>query len=397
MKRFSFLLLAALMLLFAGCGTTDTPADTPIENDSQQQEITPVQDEEKDEPAPQEPEDVISAPILALIDRHSGETKTDNGQPLCSSVWETIALAEKSAAEYPKLAERLRELSAEYDTQGRGFLDDMTPYAQEHFDSMPDYFWGYTSESCLCVERADARVFSLRIDANQFTGGAHGNYGSFGVNFDSQTGKVLELADVLTATDGLVDLLNDALLEKYPADAFFAQTPLDGYEDEAYKESAVWTMDHQGVTFYFSPYEIGPYAAGLFTVSIRFDEKPELFVEKYLPQEQSWVKMLPGRGTAEAHLDGARTELSVYVSELEGEVSVLFVCGDKQYTLTECAGKNVKAYLVCSDGAYFLCVSALQSGQTNFYTYGLDGTLRTDVDVSGLIGVRCAGHEGDVL
>ena len=146
-------------------------------------------------------------------------------------------------------------------------------------------------------------------------------------------------------------------------------------------------MDHQGVTFYFNPYEIGPYAAGIFSIALRFDEVPELFNSQYTAQDDTWAKMMPERGTTEVDLGGVRKDLSVYANRFEGEVSVLFVCGEERYDLTECAGKNVTAYLVHMDGTYFLCVGALQEGVTRFYTYDLDGTLREDVDAGTLVGV----------
>ena len=93
---------------------------------------------------------------------------------------------------------------------------------------------------------------------------------------------------------------------------------LADYELENYS----WTLNYQGLTFYFSPYEIASYAAGLLTVTIWFDEAPELFREEYIEApEQGYSVAMPLASAVEFDLneaDGKRDEISVSYMQLDG-------------------------------------------------------------------------------
>jgi len=53
-------------------------------------------------------------------------------------------------------------------------------------------------------------------------------------------------------------------------------------------------MDYQGITFWFSPYDIAAYSAGSFSVKLYFEDMPELFEEKYTyAPSENYVVALP--------------------------------------------------------------------------------------------------------
>ena len=48
----------------------------------------------------------------------------------------------------------------------------------------------------------DERVISLIERNSEYTGGAHGSWGSSGITFDAENGEILELSDLLTDAEG---------------------------------------------------------------------------------------------------------------------------------------------------------------------------------------------------
>ena len=87
-----------------------------------------------------------------------------------------------------------------------------------------------------------------------YTGGVHGMYGYFGVNFDSVTGKQLKISDVCTNVEVLVKSIVTRLIEDSP------QSPFSNAEEiimeQVIKETINFTIDPDGVSFYFNPYLI---------------------------------------------------------------------------------------------------------------------------------------------
>jgi len=197
---------------------------------------------------------------------------------LCSVEWETLMLDEASSAVYPALAAALEKISGERDAAAESEMELLLPMAKEidgdaHCSSSSEYF----------VRRADGSILSVLQHVYTYSGGAHPNYGMVGLNLRPATGEELEMRDVLADPDAAVELIARKLQEKYPAEysedwsALLEAMGADEFE---------WTMDDQGMTFYFSPGMITPYAAGLLTAVIRFDEAPELFAEEFVQTER---------------------------------------------------------------------------------------------------------------
>ncbi len=128
------------------------------------------------------------------------------------------------------------------------------------------------------VIRADTKVVSLLQSENYFSGGTHSNIFYKGIVFDTQTGKELVLEDVLTNTEGLAEKTKEILMNKYEDVVFVnLDTTLNSGLDKI-----AWTLTSQGITFYFSPYQIASYENGSFTATILFKNEPDLFNSYYV-------------------------------------------------------------------------------------------------------------------
>ena len=50
----------------------------------------------------------------------------------------------------------------------------------------------------------------------------------------------------------------------------------------------LWSLDPRGISFYFNPYLIGSYAEGIFTTTIFFSERPDLFAKNVSSDIIEW-------------------------------------------------------------------------------------------------------------
>lgn len=104
-------------------------------------------------------------------------------------------------------------------------------------------------------------------------------------NFDTQTGKQLELSDMVKDMDGFRSYVKEELAGRAADGELF-----DGYEDTVdtlfdgtnADSSLEWAITENGVSVYFAPYEIGPYAAGEIEIAVPFKDHESRFEEAYM-------------------------------------------------------------------------------------------------------------------
>ncbi len=263
MKKVLSMVLVVTML-FSGCGGAEQTAEVPEKG-----AVT--------EPAEQKQEEIDPTKYAIPLELFWKKTSAAEEDVFTGS-YDSLRLSAESAAQYPALAEvidTMREEDRELFTETKA---EMIEWAAE--DEMD---FEYYDENDISVQRADNNIVSIRKDNSCFTGGAHGMYGSWGVNLDPNSGKVLLLSDVVTDMNRIPQLTAESITERYTEeldyeDFSWLEESLEGYLVEEYN----WTMDYEGITIYFNPYEIASYAAGLLTAKISFAEHPELFHEAYM-------------------------------------------------------------------------------------------------------------------
>lgn len=134
----------------------------------------------------------------------------------------------------------------------------------------------YSFELTPTLELNRPRLLSITMMVAQFTGGAHGIYGTSGYVFGFPRGatkpRVLKLADFFANDNGARKRVNELLMAKLRA--------TKGKEQEA-----TWTLDDtvkavtndqmenfiaqsDGLKWFFGPYAMGPYAVGEFEVKL---------------------------------------------------------------------------------------------------------------------------------
>lgn len=397
-----FLTVLVFATQLAGCGDLAKREITVKES-------TTVSTEEQAEIVQEEEENVETHLQLQIAERYSVEGMENASEghgyiTLCEVSWQNLVLADESAEVYPGLAEELQERNAELNKRYQEVTADLRVSAEEICELQGEYFYPLSSNSSYAVQRADNYILSIREDFKDDWGGAHGMYGSTGINYDINTGEELIITDVLADIETLPVILSEKIMEQY-ADEYeifeSLKETLEGYSAEDYS----WTIGYEGITFYFQPYEIASYAMGLIKATIWFDEMPELFEEKYTQVEKKEYSIaLSLNQEVEVDLDaedGKKNRLFVseyYETEEDIEYGVMRLSiklDDDTYTETECYGYEINPYLVCigtpeNKNYYLYAETVAENDYKTLSVYGIkDGeiTLNGRLDGTGFAGV----------
>ncbi len=215
----------------------------------------------------------------------------------------------------------------------------------------------------------------------------HGNYYYYSTNLDTATGRVLSLSDVALNMAQLRAVLETTLRNKYP-DAGF-ETLEDAlnacFSDPA---SLTWTLDYQGVSFFFAAGELSDFDDGEMNCSVRFDANPGVFSEYYTAAPLSYVVPFTQWRCMDYDLNGDGAEDDIYIDReyAEDGVSIerlTISVNGREYTantpMTDCT-----AYTVCISGGAksFLFISA-----QNLTGYGYISVYRLDRTGASLVGM----------
>lgn len=320
-KRGLPLILSIILSAAAGCGVRETVS--PEEQKALEEEMALADRDalaaeggtEKEESGQKEETAPAAFPSLLLSAVYDSLYHEDRGL-VASLEYDRIALTDASAAAYPELAAALEELS------GRT-AEAMT----EEYDGYKDT--ALESEECgdngfvMCfrnrfsVARADDRAVSILTHYESQTGGAHGFMYTGAENFDARTGKRLALSDISPDPGALLDRAcenlkkwcQDREIELYEPDSL-RNTAGELYDTE----NLAWSLDPDGISIYFAPYSIAPYAAGQLTARVLFSESPDLFDGDICSLPETWGMYLYDGQSVFADLDGDGSPEQISVS-----------------------------------------------------------------------------------
>jgi len=131
----------------------------------------------------------------------------------------------------------------------------------------------WSSVSTMAVVFNQQGIFSCAWDFYDYTGGAHGNYGRSYHSYNLKTGKPIALSSVLVP--GKEEEFRQKMVEAVKQELNLGpQESLadKGYYEEEVKPSNNFYLTHKGIGFFFSPYEIAPYAVGATEIFIPYKE-----------------------------------------------------------------------------------------------------------------------------
>lgn len=161
-------------------------------------------------------------------------------------------------------------------------LSDAVHFTEEN--GLPMYAPYYMGHAIADWGRVDAEVLSFCTRTESYTGGAHPNHAYQSWTLDLRTGEPIALRDIVTSRRDFLTAVAAAFRSKYPGreDETFQRT-IDAQLESIYPyldwdKSTVWTMLPGGdIRVYYSAYELAPYAAGDFILTLTPEANPGLF------------------------------------------------------------------------------------------------------------------------
>ncbi|WP_130836991.1 LptM family lipoprotein [Lachnoclostridium sp. Marseille-P6806] len=217
----------------------------------------------------------------------------------------------------------------------------------------------FLCETTGALMRADTAAVSLLLRTDRYTGGAAREFSFYGVNFDAETGKRLSLSDVIADPERFAELLDEHFRESCPETERDTELPGEAFPASGGdSDDGAWTIDAEGVNYYFRKEASGASGAEEWqTVSVRFDEAPELFSLKYREAPDAYVlPLFPGPRFVDADGDGTREEVSVVWEKNDEEDSFydwVIHAGSRTLRIQDWCYSE-ESYLVRSDGRYYL-------------------------------------------
>ena len=297
MKRIKLFVLVVLALsLFAGCGKKEAKEETETlqekssnDTDSSGKKSEKKEKKKEDKKSKDDTLNEISAVnrpefdiiydykiIYSLNDRYeAGEMSVSY-----------LQLKENVEEEYSKLSAALDEINEESKQKFEANISEFTEEAQRFYDknSAENLSYGYDmcwNLSDITVTRADEEYTSFFIRKFNFWGDGEAADSYKCVNLNSQTGKEIELSDVVADENVFEKAVEELFAKKFGNEItrFGAKGP----------SSFDWCLTPLGINVYFSREypEISSLCGNYLNVS--YDSYPDAFNENFKPKNDDYV------------------------------------------------------------------------------------------------------------
>lgn len=168
----------------------------------------------------------------------------------------------------------LAQLEEEAGQELDGLAEEGQYYLEQRVSMEGDStFEPYAKENSYMLLRNDERVFSLIRYTYVYKGGTHGDKLAYCLNFDSKSGRLLTLADLL---DGNGDVSEETFMSELSVmilqqskemDVAF----LDDYElsiPDLIRREGTFALTAEGLQIVAEPYVLGPYSSGMIVFTI---------------------------------------------------------------------------------------------------------------------------------
>lgn len=330
---FVFTLLLCMLLGCTSCGTNDGKESDSSNADNGSQQMPPDDDpgqsmENIDEDNNSDSEISESDSLVSNIKSNISiemQEKEDNQ----SSEDGTVYLYKNSA--YPVVSidgnkEAAEKINADIYSRIDSFNanTEVAGLAKEWLDTIKseesDYpFMGYSESLIFKPVRSDSNVISFTLTYDAYTGGAHGNYETLGVNYNAKTGDLLSFSDL---SDDPAAFREDTLAynqklantDSYQERMFSTDDIANGTLESVLYADDAWYLSTSGLVFLSNPYALGPYAAGVIEFIIPYGDLSDMgFKESYVYSDR-FVLKLQSNETYSVDLNGDGLEDSILTS-----------------------------------------------------------------------------------
>lgn len=362
MKKILCVLLSVCLLLsLAACGRSQEPPkamESTAPTETQAPTESSVPEESQAEPEASEIRSAVRTLSLEKSLFTYYEWAEELPQDLVRVAHSYVTLGAEDAAAYPEMAEVLSQIAVMQEKAMLEEFDNLVSIAKDELAANRASFETNVSTLDVQVRRADSLVISLLCDSYANYGRIYDFRALHGSNYDTQTGQEIALNDVVNVNNDLATAVqkeltghtwDGAFLTESAVEDYFANTPYFGFS---------WTLDYNGVTFYFAPGDICE--SGILSATVTFAEYPELFNEKYMAVPEAYTVELPMDLSffTELDADGALEEISLFgqVEQERNRYLDFVLCTDisAQNYLEECFVSDFHPYYVKADSGNYL-------------------------------------------
>ena len=363
------------------------------------EEPTPTEPEVTEEPTPTEAEnkyadediDYEKPELLTMgawADGKSRYTEDGTYNKLYEVSYDMLMLGDEDKEKYPNLALGIDVSNLEFKDYMQNAIDRFEGFVSDG-NGLDDHY--YFSRVKYDILRADSYVVSVKESDSIYEGGVHPDSGIVGYSIDSETGDRLTVQDVCNDPDSLGTMIAYKLEEKYglwEEDGKIEE--LTSYVDGKIADgSQYFAVGYEGVTFFYTPYEIGTYADGSMSVTLSFEESfvgetengPELiglFKKKYRTVPDNYmITMSLGEAVELLDIDEEKSGFSTFtvceIPNAEYEFAldgIYFMVNDKE-TLRmdrQIDKSDVEINLIKMGDDRFIMLRTLQDSDDT-YTY----------------------------
>jgi len=363
------ILTAAFMLLsLAACSKTEDEAEQGQDRLPDRLEVqtgTSKGDPQPEDKAP-ETEEVpvpVEAQLLDLKKQKVGLYEWSDTALLARSEYSYVTFW--NGAEDTALDKLLTQRAAMIERSMTDEYDNLVSMAHEDPSSDSSDFDTNIFTLDEQVRRADSVVVSLLSDS-------YANYGQIrdframhGTNYDTQTGKELKISDVVKDLDAVAPIVEQELNSHMWAGDFSYDGVISDYFKNTPEDGISWTLDYNGVTFYFSDGTLTEPGYGRLTATVTFAGHSELFEEKYRTAPATYIVELPMDSSFFTDLDdnGDLEELNI-TAWFDSDVGMyasygIYTDTDGHYNYEECYADGFEPYYVRAAGGrhyiYLFC------------------------------------------
>ncbi len=198
-------------------------------------------------------------------------------------------IIKESVPNSKSLNEELQRMLGQYlIIDGKAVPKDIQKSIQHFQDAFDDHFANYNGAANLFSAHGEAKVSenptkikSILVFMDLYTGGANGMNHFNALNFDSETGKVLHLTDIVENYDAF-----HATAESQFRKQFKISKEVD-FEEVGFFENGIFTLsdkiafDQTSVIILYDKYEIAAGSMGPIKLEIPFDEVKGYLYSKY--------------------------------------------------------------------------------------------------------------------
>jgi hypothetical protein len=157
----------------------------------------------------------------------------------------------------------------DYLISNEGMLEEMEMSEED----APFLNWGYDYKGAF--GEPYKQYVNYIIDQYQYLGGAHGMYGTFPIVFDTKTGERMEWQELVpnVSEERMAELLLQHRFDDL--DEVIDEDDLDRdniFFSDTVEPSPWFSVDKDGLTFYYQPYDLAPYVFGIITIPVPWEE-----------------------------------------------------------------------------------------------------------------------------